>query len=484
MRCAWLAVLAAVLAPAVARADLAGDVDEILRDKLLHRAELSIEIAHLGARGETTILYQHNSDVPRAPASNLKLVTTSAALEALGPDFKFRTYLLLRDDDLILIGDGDPTMGDAELLKKVGWDVDTVFKSWAEQLKKRGISAVRNVIVDDSVFDEEFKHPSWDVKQEHKRYVAQVGGVNLNANCLDFYVKLTTPGSLVAFTTSPATHYATIENSCLTGNKNAIWLSRQPGTNTIVLRGEADASNQVPASVTIQDPPMFAATVLAETVGAAGVKISGKVARDRTLRAAFSKAGEDEKRHWTVIGIHETPIASVLARANKDSMNLYAECLCKRLGFETSQKPGSWENGTAAVGAFLKRIGVVESQFKLIDGCGLSRENEVSAAAVVKVLEHDYRGKNSQAFFASLAIAGVDGTLEDRFPGSDLRGRVFAKSGYINNVSCLSGFVKAKDEQWYVFSILINNVPGGAKPLQEAIVKAIDTNCPAKVAGR
>ncbi len=128
-------------------------------------------------------------------------------------------------------------------------------------------------------------------------------------------------------------------------------------------------------------------------------------------------------KSWILLAQHETPLETVLARANKDSMNLYAECLCKRLGAETSGQSGSWENGVAAVEAFLQKAGASPDQFHLVDGCGLSKENRISAAAMVDVLSYDYFSNNAAAFHASLAVAGVDGTLKDRFRGSDLRTR-------------------------------------------------------------
>jgi D-alanyl-D-alanine carboxypeptidase/D-alanyl-D-alanine-endopeptidase (penicillin-binding protein 4) len=182
---------------------------------------------------------------------------------------------------------------------------------------------------------------------------------------------------------------------------------------------------------------------------------------------------------WTVVAALDTKLATVLGRANKDSMNLYAECLCKRLGHEASGESGSWQSGTAAVGAFLKSIGVLETHFHLDDGCGLSRENTVSADAIVKVLSHNFLGKNREIFLSSLAVPGEEGTFKNRFKGK-LHDRVFGKSGYVNSVSALSGYLKAKDEKWYAFSILMNNLPAGtnnvAKEIQERIVTAIDEN--------
>jgi D-alanyl-D-alanine carboxypeptidase/D-alanyl-D-alanine-endopeptidase (penicillin-binding protein 4) len=159
-------------------------------------------------------------------------------------------------------------------------------------------------------------------------------------------------------------------------------------------------------------------------------------------------------------------------------MNLYAEALCKRLGHAVTGQPGSWASGTAAVGDFMKKIGVAPSQFTLVDGCGLSRENAVSSNAITTLLEYDFFSPNAQVFRESLGVAGVDGTLGYRFKGSDLRGRVLAKSGYIDGVSSLSGYLHAKDDAWYAFSILMNKLPDKtnnmAKSIKERIITAVD----------
>jgi serine-type D-Ala-D-Ala carboxypeptidase/endopeptidase (penicillin-binding protein 4) len=215
--------------------------------------------------------------------------------------------------------------------------------------------------------------------------------------------------------------------------------------------------------------------VLRETLTANGVSMSGSVARDRNVHQRHAA----DPNGWAVVAALETKLSTVLDRANKDSMNLYAECLCKRLGREVSGAPGSWANGTAAMTAFLKRIGVDELQFRLDDGCGLSRENTVSPDALVKVLSHNFHGKNRDIFLHSLAVPGEEGTFKTRFRG-DLQSRLWGKSGYVSGVSAISGYFKGRDDRWYACSILMNNVPegtnGDAKKVQERIVAAVDEN--------
>lgn len=460
-----------------ARADLRGDIETILQDKLLTRASVGVEVVRLGA-GDADVkpVYEHNARQPLTPASNLKLTTTSAALDRFGPDFKFHTLLLLHEGDLVLVGDGDPSFGDAEYLRRVNWKPTTVYENWADRLKSQGITSVRNVIVDDSVFEDNFLHPHWPTNQIDHRYVAEVGGLNFDQNCVDFVIQPTAPGARVIFSLDPPTKYVNVDNLCVTG-QNEVLIGRKPGTNDIVLKGQAPHGNTSIFSETIHDPAMYGATVLAETLDRSGVKVTGAVKRDRTMSRQRAAGPASQ---WRVVAIHETPLAVALARANKDSVNLYAESLCKRLGHEVTGKSGSWENGTAAVGAFLKKVGVPDAEFHLDDGSGLSKQNAVSPHALVRVIAYDFHGRNRDAFLNSLSISGVDGTLEDRFRGTDLRRRVIGKSGFVEGVSCLSGLLKARDGQWYAFSIMMNAVPHGgtaiAKALQEKIVKAIDAH--------
>jgi serine-type D-Ala-D-Ala carboxypeptidase/endopeptidase (penicillin-binding protein 4) len=474
-RAALFGYLLILLLSPPARADLTGDINAILKDKGLGKASVGVEIVRLGRTdADSKEIFQRDARTPLTPASNLKLTTTSAFLDHVGPDFKFHTTLLEHGGDLVLIGDGDPSFGDAEYLRRVGWKTTTVFENWAAQLKKLNIKSVRNVIVDDGIFDQQFFNPDWSIKQLDHWYEAQVGGMNLNTNCIDFYVKPTKAGVRVEYGLVPNTRYVTVDNSCVTGI-NDVQLGRKPGTNDIELKGKAPPGNDSPFQETIQDPPMYAATVLAETIGTSGIPVSGQVVRDRTAsqQRQTSVAGA-----WKVIGINQTPLAVALARANKDSINVYAECLCKRLGHETSHAAGSWENGTAAVGAFLRKAGVAETEFHLDDGSGLSRQNRISPHALGRVLSYDFHSRNHDAFINSLSIAGVDGTLERRFAGTDLRRRVMAKSGFVDGVSCLSGYLKTRDGQWYAFSIMMNHLgaTGLGKAVQEKIVRAVDAN--------
>ncbi|MCS7033289.1 MAG: D-alanyl-D-alanine carboxypeptidase/D-alanyl-D-alanine-endopeptidase, partial [Phycisphaerae bacterium] len=358
--------------------------------------------------------------------------------------------------------------GDAELLRRHGWTTSTLFEHWSSLLKSRRITRVAEVVIDDGVFDLQFVHPSWPVDQQHKRYVAQIGGLNFNLNCIDFYLRTTTRGAIVQYRIDPATAYAQITNTCAFGDRNSVWLSRELGSNRIVLKGQAQASSSEPISVTVHDPGMFFAFTLSEALRASGVEVINPPVRDLQAHA---------RQNLILLAQHETPLELVLRRANKDSINLYAECLLKRLGAaSTGGRGGSWQNGATAIGAFTGERGVPPTEITIDDGSGLSRKNRLSANALTQILAADFFGPHRQTFISSLAVGGIDGTLDARFR-DDLKGRVFAKTGYVANARCLSGFLRTRKDQWYAFAILVNGPVGiEGRRIQEQIVAAIDRN--------
>lgn len=499
-------------------------------------ATLAVSITALGHAGRSAparSLLTHRADAPMIPASNLKLLTTASAVDRLGGDFHFSTRLLARrladgTVEVAVVGDGDPSFGDAELFRKFdAWTPRSVFEIWAKRLSAAGITEIDRLVLDDSVFDEETVQPNWPENQLHRDYEAQVSGLSLNINCVDIYLQRGS-SSRMNYRLDPPTAYVDVENSCVRGSKNAVWLSRASGANRIILNGQTNASRQGPMRVTIEDPTAYFGTVLAETFAEQGVAVRETV-RDRTVRAVIDgmplptesraqgddpsgdawddlagMAGPDvdaetdvetdvtdlpatslDTTPWQLVAAHETPIATVLGRTNKDSVNLYAEALAKRMAFEATGRPGSWSAAEGEVKRYLESLGVDASPIVLDDGSGLSRLNRVTASAMTGVLAANFASENFDDFLASLSEAGADGTLQKRFRTSDrshLHGRVFGKTGYINNVSTFSGYLHGRDGQWYAFSVLVNDCSRDkiwqAKLLQENLILELDKQLP------
>jgi len=166
----------------------------------------------------------------------------------------------------------------------------------------------------------------------------------------------------------------------------------------------------------------------------------------------------------------------LLFRLNKNSQNLFAEALCKIMGkaFEAAQGhdiAGSWESGGRAIRAFFAKYAIAPNGFRLIDGSGLARENRITARVATDTLSIMFHHPDGQLYRESLSVAGEDGTLAKRM--TDLKGHVFAKTGYIGGVRALSGYIQTRSGRWLCFSILFNQVPGPVKAFEDLQDEAV-----------
>ena len=427
------------------------------------------------------------------PASNLKLLTSGAALLTLGKDYEFRTELVIDGKRLIVRGAGDPAFADPELLDKMRMGVDEFVDRLVESIKKSApVGGINEVIVDDRVFDREFVHPDWPAGQLHLSYCAQVSGMNFHGNVLNVFVSPgPTAGSEAAARPEPSGNWITIKRQARTvrdGNTE-VWLEREPSPPappfSFRLHGTVRNATDRPVQVTVQDPGLFFARVMADRLRKAGLA-------DSTGLTARTAATEEQLTGGVVAAVVRTPISVAMERCNIDSDNLYAESLCKSAGHKATGQPGSWSNGNALTRMQVRdRLGAdFASGLTLADGCGLSRSNRVSAETLtrwLRVMAND--ADCGDLYVRSLAIAGEEGTLRKRFKGAKIKNEVRAKSGYIREVRTLSGYVtNVPTGRRIAFSILINNVPSGAdaraKEVHEKIVEIVDDYLAAECKGQ
>lgn len=428
-------------------------------------------------------------DEAMIPASNMKLVTTAAALDLLGPDFVFRTTLqrVDRSDetppdragakvDLLIRGDGDPAFGDPVLLKQDQLNVEDLLSWWVQGVREAGITHVEHLIVDDRVFDRTFVHETWPKDQLNNWWCAPVAGINFYDNTLDVVPEPTTAGQAPRVRLIPEAPFLTTTNRATTSNADTFWISRKPGTNDLTFWGKVKSSRSVAIPVTVHDPPILFAQVLSHRLALAGVRVEAIRRLDL----------EDPTPNGRVLRTVQSPLPTVLARCNQDSQNLFAEALLKRVGYAFTGAPGSWDNGSAAVRqAIRNRLGPRAVAIKTADGSGMSRENQVTARALVELLESMHNDTRLWPVYRdSLAQGGESGTLERRF-GADagrsnapvVTGTVYGKSGYLNGVSGLSGYLvlpypddALTPGRVIAFSILCN---GFKPPLANYHMKAV-----------
>lgn len=412
-----------------------------------------------------------------APASNLKLITSGVALLVLGKDFAFTTRLLQQGDRLIIVGAGDPGLADPQLLDQMKLSFDQFLAHIADQLRGAGVSGIREVVVDERVFDTQRIHPSWPKDQLSRWYCAPVCGVNLTTNCVDIYAtrgpKAGTPPTT---RTVPAAPWIEVLNKARTIDEGqaTIGAIRMGDTTRFSLSGTIRTSLDKPISVTMADPGAIFGRLIADRLAADGLAVPGQTP---TVRSA------SEKDDWTgsrEVASVATPLTIALQRCNVDSQNLYAECLLKAVGRHVTGQPGSWSSGASVVRMTLNdKLGIDTGSLVMTDGSGLARDNRITPSLMANWLVFLARQPDGADFLASMATAD-EGKLKGRFKNERLKNELHAKTGYIEGVSCLSGYLtNPTSHRRIAFSILVNDTqkgggPGKAKEFHDEIVARID----------
>ena len=463
---------------------LDAEVERLIASKRLGNATVGICIRDVD---NATSLAGVRENTPMTPASNMKILTSGAALMVLSPSFSFRTELIQDGDRLIVRGAGDPALADPEVLDSMSprMTVGDVLDALAGAAAKAGITSARELVIDDRVFDRQFTHPSWAADKLDKGYAAQIAGLNFHANVLAVFPRpAQTIGAPPAYAIQPEAPWLRLENKARTvaAGKNSVWISRDGNTNRFTLHGDVRFPVQVGAEITVNDPPRFFGSILASELEKKGITIGAAPSAPGTEPAAVRLAeGADPVSGGRVIAAVSTPIAEVLHRCNTDSANLYAESLLKRIGNTVTHESGSWANGAAVLRMLLaQKLGPdAASSVIIADGSGLSREDAVSPGVMARWLEVLARDPQlCDTFTNSLAVPGK-GTLKTRFQGARLKNQIFAKSGYINGVRSLSGYVvNPESGRRVAFSVIVNDVNDGqaaaAKELHEDVVRLCD----------
>jgi D-alanyl-D-alanine carboxypeptidase/D-alanyl-D-alanine-endopeptidase (penicillin-binding protein 4) len=444
----------------LAKADLAKRVDGIISQSLQQRVRFSIHIVDADS-GST--VYDHDARELMIPASNMKIIVSSAALKYLGPDYEFKTKVGLCDNTLVVIGSGDPLLGDEKTDAKHGREPGWIFKDIAHVLKSKGIEAIEDIIVDSSVFDNQRVHPSWPAKDLNKWYACEVSGLNFNDNCIKVSTK--NVGGKVAVFVEPQTSFVSLINKVvpISTGSGAVGTYRNQHPNRLTVFGKC--KDEVgPFDVAIERPAAFFGFLLCENLAEAGINAEGQL---------IEKALDDYS-DFSLLAEYSTPIADCLSRCNKNSLGLVAEALLKTIAAENRPdgRNGSWRRGRELICEFLLGLGIDKSQFYIDDGSGLSRQNELSAYAITTVLSDVYESENWQFYRDSLAVGGVDGTIARYFKEEKYKGKISGKTGYISGVRALSGVCSTAGGD-YIFSILANNTNGQTRKALHDIAKAI-----------
>jgi D-alanyl-D-alanine carboxypeptidase/D-alanyl-D-alanine-endopeptidase (penicillin-binding protein 4) len=445
-------------------------LDSILQERAAPDAKLAARVLDLRTGRE---LYARGDDEPVIPASNMKLLVGSAALDFFGPDHAFKTYLCLDGDDLWIIGTGDPGTGDPGIAKKRGGSTVTVLEQWSKALKDRGVTRIKGKLYYfDGALEPEQIHPTWAQDDLVHWYAAPVSGLNFNDNCIDITIYPTEQGKPVRYEVVPPVQNIKVINNCITGGKEEPDVERAQNENVYTIKGGCSKKTEL-KSKPVTNPGAFFADALRTQLKKDGIEIAGPIDRaDKPLGLMFDPPADK------IVAVHETTLRELLPRINKNSQNLLAEALCKLLGrgydrWRGRDVPGSWASGAEAIRAFHARNHIDDSKLVVADGSGLSRKNRVTTRMISDILVTMRSHRYGVVFFDSLSVGGVDGSIGSRF--KDRPGVVHAKTGYIGGVRSLSGYVPARNSDTMVFSIIYNKIDGSVKPYEELQDQAVRT---------
>jgi serine-type D-Ala-D-Ala carboxypeptidase/endopeptidase (penicillin-binding protein 4) len=420
-----------------------------------------VSIIDLGTGATLAALNEHK---PCNPASNAKLLTAAAALRALGPGHRFSTGLYGKLDgdrvpELVLRGQGDPSLEASHL-----W-------AMARELVTAGVRKVGAIAVDQTSFDDAYVPPAFEEQpDEWAPFRAPVSAVALDENTVTLSVRASESGKAAAVRVDPPGFVDLVGVVRTAGKKDPekVTLSLEPKGDRLTARlgGHLpEGSRVVRVRRRLEDPRMVPGHALRAILEDAGIKVEGPA----------RLGGAKEKR---LLASHRSaPLGELLIALGKDSDNFYAEMIFKALAAEKKGKPATFGAAAEVVKGFLQEAGAFEEGVVVKNGSGLFNANRVTPWSMVSLLRAVQRDSSmAPEFVAHLAIGGVDGTLRGRFKPLAQRGIVRAKTGTLNAVASLSGFILGPPGRApLAFAIFVNDIPGKVSLARAAMDKVVSS---------
>lgn len=459
------AIAPAARSPAIRK--LESDLDAIFNQPKYACAYWGVRVERLNGQ----VLYDRLGAKQFTPASNLKLLTTAAAIEQLGPDFTYETRLeavgTIGADgtlagDLVIVGSGDPSLG--------AWHPDEqrdsrrLMNDWAAKVKAAGIRTITgDVIGDGRCFTPESYCEQWNYGDLHFWYAAGPSGLAIEENA---YRVLIRPGAKIGepavLRITPETSYITIINDTRTveaggaSTADSVPCSTEGNTRRFVGTIALD-KKEIRERGSVWDGARYAACLLAEELARQGVVVRGRPVNIRMLASADRIDRVDPARRRVLAVTVSPPLRELVKVVNKISHNFFADQIVRTLGLRR-EGTGDFDSGAKAVRAWLKDIGTPDAEsIRMYDGSGLARDNAVQPRQICHLLRYMRKSaRGGAAFVDSLPIGNTDGTLRERLNDADTKGNVRAKTGYIGHVRCLSGYVTDADGDDLVFSMMCN----------------------------
>lgn len=414
--------------------------------------------------GEVIDSYRPDHVVP--PASVQKLLTTGAALEMLGPDFRFPTVLEytgtiengVLKGDLYIRGNCDPSLG---------WKGKTAFLTrWVKAVQDAGIKRIEGaVIADMTMLDGDAQNPGWLCEDAGNYYAPGIFAINYYGNTMNITLKSGEPGSVATVLgTDPQVEDVVFINHVRCGKitHDGAYVSGLPYSRERYLTG-AVPSNLGTFGVKgdLPNPGLLLARHFTKRLREAGIKVN----RDASYIADYNPLTPPRQELYVH---YSEPLSELLKETNIHSNNLFAEAIFRYLGTRYSL-PGSINNSQDLIRDYWRRRGVSVQNAIIKDGCGLAPQDAVSAKAFVQLLTVMAASPNKDVWMASLPVSGQTGTIKSLCAKTALEGRIHAKSGTIAGTKNFAGYIEMPNGDTWVFAILINSAPGKARNIQTVI---------------
>jgi serine-type D-Ala-D-Ala carboxypeptidase/endopeptidase (penicillin-binding protein 4) len=426
----------------------------VFRSKSYEHASVSVCVLDLNT---SKVIAQFNQALSVTPASVLKILTTGAAWELLGPDFQFETKLMTSGTmvnnqltgDVLIQGGGDPSLGS----RQIPGNPEAFLADWVKAIQDAGINhVVGRILVDPSAFDDEGVSPFWLWEDIGNYYATGIYGLNVFDNSFKLELKSGDAGYKPQITgMTPEIAGLSIENHLLAANNDldSAYLYGAPYQNAMRLFGTMPANR---ATFTIRgqmpDPSSYLAYRFKEELLKAGISVDGEACSTRQMPT------ESLQPLKTIFKTKSVPLSQLVRIIHEKSDNFYTECLLRKLACSASDKPGSAREGIRVVKDFWQKKGLDLSALSMYDACGLSPNDRISAELLVKVLQ---RMAAYRTFEQTIPMAGVEGTVSGFLKGTPLEGKLRLKSGSNQVVNSYAGYYH-KNGSSYAVVMMVNYV--------------------------
>ncbi len=411
------------------------------------------------------ILYSYNAGHAYAPASNNKILTAIAALKQLGNSYEFLTVVSANNSDIqdhvlnspiYIKFSGDPSLTSDDLQDLIN------------TLKTLGIQKINgDVILDTS----EYSGSPVPLGVVHDDlpycFMAPIQSVILNQNCINFSVNLNSNNQMVIDKQANAEGFSIINNLVQIPGKDdpktCTFYPHMDQNNQVILEGCLTAKQNINFSFAIANPTLYAEKIIQQTLLANNIQITGSI-----------KTGLQSKDTKILASHHSDPLINLVTLMLTTSNNIYAGSLTHAVGY-AYYGVGSNKAGVNAIESIDSALmGKPFTYFEIEDGAGDSRYNMITPNDLVDLLQAAYKDPTLRNdLLISLPRSGMTGTLKYRMGHVPLLGNVYAKTGSMQGISTLSGYLKTRQGKIYVFSIMINGLASSLHPardLQDAIL--------------